>query len=860
MTGHNLTRSQAAARSRAIEVSAYDISLNLAAVATSPTFPSRTTIEFSVRSDADEAARSKVWFDLIAPQVRRITLDGTDLDIAAFDGFRISLPLMDIGTHSLEVEADCSYMTTGEGLHRFVDPVDNEAYLYTQFEVADARRVFVCADQPDLKATYTFTVDAPSHWRVISNAATPEPTPVSENTSRWAFPTTARISTYITAVVAGPYHQVFDSYTGTYGTYPMSLLCRASLAEFLDHEEIFTVTKQGFELFESDFATGYPFGKYDQAFVPEFNAGAMENAGCVTHHEDLVFRSRVTMAAYEVRANTVLHELAHMWFGDLVTMTWWDDLWLNESFAEWAAHYANAKATRYTDAWTTFLNQRKTWGYRQDQLPSTHPIVADMVDLEAVQVNFDGITYAKGASALRQLVAWVGQEEFIAGLRNYFTKHAWGNTQLKDLLVELEASSGRDLSTWSAQWLETSGVNLLRPVIEVDESGRYTSVAVTQEPPASPEGIAPTLRSHRIGVGLYRLRDGALVLDERFEIDVEGESTEIAALVGVEQPDLLLLNDGDLSFAKIRLDERSIKTAVASFAAMEDSLARALIWGAAWDMTRDAEMSAGDYVDLAISGLRREGDIGVVSMTVRQLGSVIEQFAAPANRDAYRDRIALAFKDYAIAAEAGSDHQLAFLRGFMANARSSEDQRWLTALLDGSEKVEGLAVDADLRWSIVTRLVALGASEALIDDELTRDDTATGRRHAALARAARPTVEAKDSAWAAAVEGDELSNAILGATVGGFNQPDQRDLLRPFVDKYVAALPGIWSDRTYETASTLTMGLFPASLVEPATIAAADALLANEALAPGGRRLVGELRDGVQRAARAQQVDATRTS
>ncbi|MSY42096.1 MAG: aminopeptidase N, partial [Actinobacteria bacterium] len=407
MTGtENITRAQAQERARLIESRSYDVTVDLTG---DTLFTSVTKATFGCRTPGADT-----WIDLIAPQVHSVVLNGANLDVTqVFDGHRIDLPNL-LAENEVVITADCAYMNTGEGLHRFVDPVDNETYLYTQFESADARRMFACFEQPDLKATFALTVSAPSHWNVVSNSPSPDPEMITPTTSRWTFEATPRMSTYITALVAGPYHEVRDSYTGTFGTYPLGIFCRNSLAQYLDPEDIFDLTKAGFEFFEKQFQIGYPFGKYDQLFVPEFNAGAMENAGCVTFLEDLIFRSRVTDAAYEQRANTILHEMAHMWFGDLVTMTWWDDLWLNESFAEWAAHYANVHATRYVDAWTSFSNQRKAWAYRQDQLPSTHPIAADMVDLDSVRVNFDGITYAKGASALRQLVAWVGEPEFLA--------------------------------------------------------------------------------------------------------------------------------------------------------------------------------------------------------------------------------------------------------------------------------------------------------------------------------------------------------------------------------------------------------------------------------------------------------------
>ena len=852
MPGTNITRDEAAARASLVRVDRIEAELDLTTAADSPTFPVRTRVHF-------EAARpgEATWVDHVAPAVRRVVLNGEELDPAvAFDGFRISLPA--VAEHNeLVVESDAAYMRTGEGLHRFTDPVDKEVYLYSQFEVADARRVYACFDQPDLKAAFTFVVDAPAHWTVLSNSPTPEPEPLPLGNARWRFDATARISTYITAIVAGPYHGVHSEYAGPHGTYPFGVYCRRSLAEHLDADDILLITEQGFAFFEEAFGTPYPFAKYDQVFVPEFNAGAMENAGCVTFLEDLVFRSRVTDAAYEARANTILHELAHMWFGDLVTMTWWDDLWLNESFAEWAAHHANVEATRFTDTWTSFLNQRKAWAYRQDQLPSTHPIAADMVDLEAVEVNFDGITYAKGAAALRQLVAWVGEEEFFAGLRTYFAEHAWGNTSLPDLLGHLERSSGRDLSGWARDWLQTSGVNLLRPEIVLADDGSYASVGVRQLPPSDPAGVAPVLRSHRIGVGCYELVDGGLALTERHELDVVGELTDVPALAGRRPPALLLLNDGDLTFAKVRLDEASLTTAVSSVGLLDDPLARALVWGAAWDMTRDAEMSAGDFLTLVISGLDAEGDVGVLSQLVRQARSTCDLYAAPEHREAYLVRLGDALMARARTAPPGSDRQLVFVRGATAVARTPQQRAFVAALLDGSEVLDGLAVDADLRWALLHRLVVVGDADVdRIDDELERDDTATGRRHATSCRAAVPDTAAKQAAWASAVDSDALPNSLLTATVEGFVQPDQRELQRPFVPAYFETIERTWAERTNETAQTIVIGLYPLLLVEQATVDLTDAWLAEHPDAPAGaRRLVLENRDGVARAMRCQARD-----
>ncbi len=854
----NITRSEAQDRATLIAVDGYDVDLDL--TTGDATFSSITTVAFTCTSPG-----GTTWIDLIAESVDSVNLNGADLSPAeVFDGSRLTLPGLE-AANVVIVKATCRYMHTGEGLHRFVDPVDQEIYLYTQFESADARRMYACFEQPDLKAPLTLHVTAPTHWRVISNSPSPTPTSVTDTSSRWDFAPTPPISTYITALVAGPYHHVADEYSGKFGTYPLGIYCRTSLAEFLDADEIFHLTKQGFAFFEDLFTIGYPFAKYDQLFVPEFNAGAMENAGCVTFLEDYVFRSRVTDAAYEQRSNTILHEMAHMWFGDLVTMTWWDDLWLNESFAEWAAHHANVHATRFADAWTTFSNQRKAWAYRQDQLPSTHPIAADMVDLDAVRVNFDGITYAKGASALRQLVAWVGEAQFIRGLIRYFTKHAWGNTQLSDLLNELEESSGRDLTEWTEQWLQTAGVNLLRAVFTLDDHGRYTTMAIEQLPPTSPIGVAQTLRSHRIAVGLYDLTeqsDGSsrLTRRDRIELDVVGARTSIDELIGIPQPDLLLINDDDLTFAKVRLDPRSWTTLLNHIGDLDDSLARALLWGAAWDMTRDGEVPTGDYLTLVLTGLSHEADIGVVQQVLRQVKMAIDLFAIPANRNDYLRRLATALRDWLMAAEPGSDHQVAFIRAFTGCATTSEDLDLIDGLLDGSVTINGLVIDADLRWALLQRLAATGRADLdRIEAEQRDDATATGRRQAAVARAARPTPEAKELAWADAMDRTDLPNALLNATVAGLIQPDQVELLTPYRERFFAEIVSAWERQTMEMGQTLAMGLYPALIVDAITVDQTDEFLQRADVNPALRRLVTEGRDGVQRALRARDADARGT-
>jgi aminopeptidase N len=658
------------------------------------------------------------------------------------------------------------------------------------------------------------------------------------------------MSTYITALIAGPYHHVHDHHDGI----DLGIYCRGSLAQFLDADDMFEVTKQGFDFFHRVFDSPYAFGKYDQLFVPEFNAGAMENAGAVTFLEDYVFRSKVTDAAYERRAETILHEMAHMWFGNLVTMRWWDDLWLNESFATYASVLCQAQATRWTNAWTTFANTEKTWAYRQDQLPSTHPIAADIRDMEDVKVNFDGITYAKGASVLKQLVAWVGQDAFMAGLRSYFRKHAWGNTTLQDLMVQLEAASGRDLQSWAQEWLETAGVNTLRAVFETDPEGVITSFHVAQEAPAE----WPTLRSHRVAVGCYDLVDGKLVRSHREELDVVGAKTEVPALLGRSRPALVLVNDDDLAYAKIRLDEPSLRTLIDHIGDFADSLPRALCWAAAWDMTRDAEMPARDYVALVQRGIGGESDIGVVQSLLRQAQSALTLFADPAWAPTGRAALATAALEHVRAAEPGSDVQLAWTRALGALASTDEQVGLLRGLLDGSQQIPGLLVDTELRWSLLHRLVALGrAGLDEIDAELDRDPTAAGQRHASACRAARPDADAKAEAWQSVVESDELPNAVQAAVISGFVNAEQTALLEPYVEPYFEAVGRIWAERTVEMAQNIVIGLYPTLLVSPAVVARTDDYLAGSDVPPALARLLLEGRDGVHRALRARARDAS---
>jgi aminopeptidase N len=858
----NLTQEQAVERAALLDVESYTVELDLTDGAGRPgegTFRSTTTVRFSCR-----APGASSWIDLVAARVSVATLNGTILDIADYDEAKgITLPTL-AADNEVIIEAEGRYMNTGEGLHRFTDPVDGGVYLYSQFETADAKRMYACFDQPDLKAVHRIRVVAPADWLVISNAPCQRAEQIEFGGVRHVFADSARISPYIVALVAGPFAQWTDEYSDEEGTIPLGIYCRASLAEHMDAERLFTETKQGFGFYHQAFGRRYPFEKYDQCFVPEFNAGAMENAGCVTFLEDYVFRSRVTRYLYERRCETVLHEMAHMWFGDLVTMRWWDDLWLNESFATWASVLCQAQATEYTGAWTTFATVEKSWAYRQDQLPSTHPIACEIPDVQAVEVNFDGITYAKGASVLRQLVAYVGLDEFLAGLRIYFTRHAWGNATLADLLAALEQASGRDLSGWSAQWLETTGLNTLRPEFTLDGGGSFASFAVVQGGARPGSGER---RTHRLAVGVYDSPSSdsavgaALVRTHRVELDVSGERTEVPALIGVPAGQLVLVNDDDLTYCTMRLDETSLATLVDRIGDIAESLPRTLCWSAAWEMTREAEFKARNFVAVVLGGLPAETEVGVVQRLLAQGQLALSSYAEPswAAEEGW-PRFTNTLMKLINTAEAGSDHQLALVNALSAALLGKPELDALAGWLVGDGVPEGLSVDTDLRWRLLQALTAHGVmGEDEIAAEQQRDATATGRRQAERARALLPTPAAKERAWQRAMYDDELPNAISEAIIGGFQHPAHKQLLAPYLDRYFTEIADMWHRRTSERAQSCVTGLFPSWVIEQRCADAAATWLETNEHPPALRRLVSEGRAGVVRALAARLKDAGRS-
>ena len=844
MPGLNLSRTEAKDRAEHLYVNSYAVTLDV--TKGEETFYSKSEVSFTCNKPG-----YATFIDAVGRSVISATLNGAAVDVSGFDGESIFITNL-AADNVLVIELEAEYSKSGEGLQRSVDPADGEVYLYSQGETAHIRNMFACFDQPSLKATFTLTVTTPGHWEAVSNNPV-ESKAVKGELVEWKFKTTPRIPTYLDALIAGPYASVHDVYKGE-KEIPLGIYCRKSMMQYLDPEDIFLITKQGFEYFEKVFGLAYPFEKYDQIAVVDFNFGAMENAGAVTFREEvLVFRSHMPEKAYLSRANTILHEMAHMWFGDMVTMFWWDDLWLNESFAEWSSYLALSESTRFKGAWTEFNSARKNWAYRQDQLSSTHPIIADMVDMEAVNANFDGITYAKGASVLHQLVAHVGRPQFIAGLQKYFAKHAWGNTTLNDLLVELEASSGRKLDTWVHTWLQTAGVNTLRPQLDID-GDVYKSVVISQEVPLVPAG-SKELRPHRLAVGLYDISGDSLNLRKSVELDVVGASTVVTELSGEKVADLLLINDRDLSYAKLRFDDRSIATLKKYLGRLNDPLARALSWAAIWDMHRDAQISSADFIEIALSGLAGEDDDAIVNIVIGQLGTSVEGYASDANRDKYREKLAAGFWNLMQSSAPASDLQLLYSRAFAANAHTPEQIKNVRGILNG--EIKGLKVDTDRRWDFLIALTERGATtQAELDAELASDNTTSGNLLFETAKAATPNAEAKAYAFNTVMHQD-AQTSVRSALVAGFQRPIQRHLLAPFVDLYFENLLSEWESKSYEGAAKFVTGMYPSWIITQVTLDKTNAWLNGVGKdAPAVlRKLVKESQDGVIRALKVAALD-----
>ncbi len=841
----NLTRSDATERAALLDDVTLDVTLDL--TRGDDHFGSTTTMSFTAPAGAS------TFVDCTAHEVHEVVLNGVSLDLdEVVAETRITLPVL-ADANTLTVTATMNYLHEGRGLHFFREPGDDRVYLHSQFEPFDAHLVYACFDQPDLKAPFTLAVDAPADWVVVSNNPVAS-SPDDGAAGRWTFVTTPPLSPYVTAIVAGQYASVHTTHTTKRGELPLGLYIRQSLLEFLDEDELFELTRQGFDWFNANFGIAYPFDKYDQLFVPEFSAGAMENPGCVTFTERYLFRGPVTDDQRERRAETLLHEMAHMWFGDLVTMRWWDDLWLNESFATFAAVLSQVEGTRFTHAWTTFLDAEKAWATYQDQLPTTHPIAADMVDIESVHQNFDGITYAKGASVLRQLVAYVGQDDFLAGVRAYFVTNQWGNAELADFLGALEEASGRDLGAWRDAWLTTTGINTMALDYDVDDDGTFSRLVVHQTAPEAHH----TIRPHRMAIGVYDDdADGRLVRTHRVELDVAAAEVEVPALVGVDAGRLVLPNDDDLTFTKLALDDRTVDAVVADLDRFADPMPRALVWSAAWDMVRDASLPASDYVDMLLGNMVGEDQIGVLSRLHQRAAGAVSRYANPANREALGTRVAANAADQVDAAAPGSEEQLAWVRHFASMATTTDQRARLRAILDGTEVVDGLALEADLRWTLVVALARGGAYSAEeIDAERERDPTDLGELQALAARAARPSAAAKQEAWDRLLTEADLSHTMARQLWAGFQQLDQPDLVEPYVAPYFDALDKMWGARSTEWAIEFATGMFPHPAASPELVDTARTARDRDDLPGPLRRVLAEQVDTLERTLAARAADA----
>jgi aminopeptidase N len=843
MAAAEITRDETAARARLLQVDSYQVDLDL--TRGPEIFGSVSRIRFGC---AEPGAAS--YLDLIADRVHEITLNGNAVDPAAAwaDG-RIALTGL-AARNELVVVADCRYSRDGTGLHRAVDPADGKVYCYTKFEPAYARRVYANFEQPDLKASFSTSVTVPGHWTVLANEPLAGTVAAGQDKVTWRFQPTPRLSTYLFAIAAGEYEVVRSTHTTPDGqVIPLGLACRASMAAFQAAEDIFACTRLGLDYYTRLFATPYPFAKYDQVFVPEYSVGATENAGCVVFTDQLLFRAEVTDTLHEIRASVILHEMAHMWFGDLVTMKWWDDLWLNESFAEFSAALASAEATRFSGSWATFAGGREAWGYAADQLPTTHPVAASVGTLTEAIANFDGISYSKGAAVLRQLVARIGRESFFAGISAYFAEFGWSNATLADWLRALETSSGQSLADWSRAWLQSAGPSTLRSEFDTDGQGRFTSFAVLQSAPPQ----HPVLRPHRLAIGFYHRADGALRRTSQVLADIDGPRTEIAGLAGVAQPDLILLNDDDLTYAITRFDPRSVATLTTSIGELADPLARAVCWTAVLDMVSQAELPVPDYVAMVAVGLDTEPSVAALQIVLENCRSVLQRQADPAwvsrGKDLLAGRAAVLLQD----AAPGSDHQLAWAQLLAWSATSAPQLDFIAALLDGSAAVAGLTADQELRWAMLERLAAAGrAGDQQIDAELARDKTDSGAREAATCRAAIGDDSHKAAAWQLLTDPATMNSDLLRGLSGAFYQPEQASVLAPYAARYFEVLPRIWSNSLGHLQLALASALFPRTAASAGLLRELDEFLTAQEREPGLVRVLTECRDQVERALRSR--------
>ncbi|MGO3151482.1 MAG: aminopeptidase N, partial [Galactobacter sp.] len=816
----NLRRDEAAARALVVTTLDYRLHLDFsnAEDQDSPSFAVRTEVDF----DASEGAAT--FLDYLGHEVNSVSLNGVTLEPEdVVDGARIHLPALKEHNTAI-IESRSYYSRSGEGVHRYVDPADGFTYLYSQNEPADCRRIYPNFEQPDLKARFATRITAPNQWHVASNDALHDVVEAEGTNSTRIFARTEPMSTYITTFLAGPYAYWTDRYTGDTASgahveIPLGILTRASIAEHADTEEIFEVTKRGLDWFHENFDVAYPWGKYDQAFVPEYNLGAMENPGLVTFTESYIFTSAATEAQHEGRANTILHEMCHMWFGDLVTMKWWDDLWLKESFADYVGALAVDEATDFTTSWTTFASRRKAWAYRQDQYPTTHPIVADIVDLEAADQNFDGITYAKGASVLKQLSAYVGRDTFLAAARDYFRDNAWGNTTLADFLRALGSASGRDMSGWAAAWLATAGVSTLTLATTV-EDGRIASATLHQSA-TDPRTGESVLRPHVVHVGAYApVPDGPARLVASPEVRLEDADGALAAvevpeILGVPADTVLLPNDADLSYALVVPDANSLEAFLAE--GLEDELARATAFAAAWNLVRDGGLAPERFVDGVVATSHLLEDTGVLSQVFAQSTSGLVDYARAEQRQELLARWSTWLLEAIVDEPELSDVRTVRLRALFSalehlQAPAADTLGVIATWLDPTNAFD---LGEELTWAALSVFAAHGRIDAAsLSGRQAAAPTAVSSTGLTRALAAIPDADVKASARKAAysgrdVSGAQLSNDQLQAVIDGLGV-DPRHVDRPDPAEYFDRLAAVWREQTQGQSTRVVKGLYPA--------------------------------------------------
>jgi aminopeptidase N len=866
MPGLNLTRFEASFRSRIIGNAKYYITLDL--MDDGKYFDAITTIEF------DAIKGTSTFIDLVATEVYSITLNNHALDAKKnYNDYRVGLSDLE-AENRVCIRSKMKYSNVGEGLHKYIDPVDKEVYLYSQFEVPDSRQVFATFEQPDIKGVFNFTIIAPSRWAIMSTAPTVKPVrskiydTEKEEASIWTFHNTPKLSSYVTGIVAGPYFMVKDELTNTDGrTIPLTVACRQSVKEHLDYENIIDITKKGFEFYGEIFDFPYPYAKYDQIFVPEFNAGAMENVGLITYTDSYVFTSKVPKPLVERRAVTILHELAHMWFGDLVTMKWWNDLWLNESFAEYMSTLATAETTEFDENWVTFNTNEKTRAVAQDMLPSTHPIAARINNLEDVQVNFDMITYAKGASVLKHLVAYVGRDNFFEGIHNYLKKYSYSNATLADLVVELEAASGRDLKSWCLAWLESPGTNTLTPIIDYDETGTITKFQIKQGYPEEYQIVRP----HRLGIGFYNFnKSNVLIRTDYIEIDVDGYYTNVSEIVGKKSADLIVLNDNDLTFTKIELDDKSFKCVKDNLEKIKNDLTRSVVWNSLFDAMFDKKIKLKDFLDVSIRALKTETNSSIIKQQILNFSEVINLFTPDtpmkgnsnsslrgANGDAaisggktsQRAELQAKISDLyleLISTAPDSDIKLQYLQALtaigntksaIATAKNLLSEGPNASVIPASPSVipaqagiqtgsvnlgnaivtqglDSIEIDNDLKWNLLGLLV--NNSEAGIDEIkklLKEKDNQVARQYAAKLSAQIPTEENKEFTFSSLFDKDDKTNAITRWTSIGYSKSYDSKVFEKTAYKYFDYVKEVWNNRDFQIAEQLIEAMYPVSFV-----------------------------------------------